>query len=316
MRYVDRLKLRKPAGWTQRAQTATQAVTNGEDPNDHGSVWRELKDGLAELLHDKCWYCESPVDRADNAVNHFRPKNRVSDAAHPHARYHRQAFDESNFRYACTYCNSRRKDVDGGTVGGKSDRFPLINEPQRVYSAGPVAQEQPLLLDPCEMSDWRLLGCYQENGHPCATGSDPVAKQRAEASIEIYHLHYEPTCKRRHTAAVELRDRYKASLSQACSLFRMSRSLYAYKSRARDATPLVMRIKEIAATRVHYGYRRVHDAQAGRLARQSQTRLSPIPGRRAVTAPETSQEKQVSQIAPAKAAGYSHEPDLEHGFCG
>src|SRR3569832_2153829 len=38
----------------------------------------------------------------------------------------------------------------------------------------------------------------------------------------------------------------------------MSRSLYAYKSRARDATPLVMRIKEIAATRVHYGYRRVH----------------------------------------------------------
>src|SRR3569832_2892309 len=38
----------------------------------------------------------------------------------------------------------------------------------------------------------------------------------------------------------------------------MSRSLYVYKSRARDATPLVMRIKEIAATRVHYGYRRVH----------------------------------------------------------
>jgi len=38
----------------------------------------------------------------------------------------------------------------------------------------------------------------------------------------------------------------------------MSRSLYAYQSKARDATPLVMRIKEITATRVHYGYRRVH----------------------------------------------------------
>jgi putative transposase len=37
----------------------------------------------------------------------------------------------------------------------------------------------------------------------------------------------------------------------------MSRSLYAYQSTARDATPLIMRIKEIAATRVHYGYRRV-----------------------------------------------------------
>jgi putative transposase len=38
----------------------------------------------------------------------------------------------------------------------------------------------------------------------------------------------------------------------------MSRSLYAYKSVARDASALIMRIKEIAATRVHYGYRRVH----------------------------------------------------------
>lgn len=55
----------------------------------------------------------------------------------------------------------------------------------------------------------------------------------------------------------ELRDRYRASLTQTCALFKMSRSLYAHKSTARDATPLIMRIKEIAATRVHYGYRRV-----------------------------------------------------------
>jgi putative transposase len=56
----------------------------------------------------------------------------------------------------------------------------------------------------------------------------------------------------------ELRDRYRASLTQTCALFRMSRSLYAYKSVARDASALVMRIREIAAARVHYGYRRVH----------------------------------------------------------
>jgi putative transposase len=55
-----------------------------------------------------------------------------------------------------------------------------------------------------------------------------------------------------------LRDRYRASLTQTCALFKMSRSLYAYQSKARDAAPLVMRIKEIAAARVHYGYRRVH----------------------------------------------------------
>ena len=39
---------------------------------------------------------------------------------------------------------------------------------------------------------------------------------------------------------------------------KISSSVYGYQSRARDATPLIMRIKEITATRVHYGYRRVH----------------------------------------------------------
>lgn len=204
MRYVDRLKLMKPAGWNQRAQAAAQAVANGADPNDHSNIWRELKDGLAELLHDKCWYCETPINRSDNAVDHFRPKNRVSDAANVHDGYRWLAFDDSNFRYACTFCNSRRIDQERGTAGGKADRFPLVNEAQRVYAVGSVAAERPMLLDPCEVSDWRLLGCHQEDGQPCATSNDAVAKQRAELSIEIYHLHYEPTCKQRHTAAVRL----------------------------------------------------------------------------------------------------------------
>ena len=39
---------------------------------------------------------------------------------------------------------------------------------------------------------------------------------------------------------------------------RISRSVYGYRSLARDASVLTMRIREIAATRVHYGYRRVH----------------------------------------------------------
>jgi len=56
----------------------------------------------------------------------------------------------------------------------------------------------------------------------------------------------------------ELRDRYRASLTQTCALLKMSRSLYAYQSVARDTSALVMRIKEIATARVHYGYRRVH----------------------------------------------------------
>lgn len=55
-----------------------------------------------------------------------------------------------------------------------------------------------------------------------------------------------------------LRDRYRTSLTKTCAFFGMSRSLYRYQSVVRDSSALLMRIKEITATRVRYGYRRVH----------------------------------------------------------
>lgn len=52
--------------------------------------------------------------------------------------------------------------------------------------------------------------------------------------------------------------RFGASMRQACALLRLSRTVFLYRSQARDSTALVMRIKEISHTRVHYGYRRIH----------------------------------------------------------
>lgn len=205
MRYVDLEAIALPDGWLEKAAAATKAVEGGADPADYSEVWRELKDALSALLPEKkCWYCESPVDRADNAVDHFRPKGRVSDALQPHAGYRWLAFDRRNYRYACTFCNSRRKDVVHGTAGGKADRFPLLDESKRLYGPGPLDQETPKLLDPCELGDWALLGCKQENGKPCPATDDAIDKERAIESIEVYHLDYEPTCKRRHAAAVQL----------------------------------------------------------------------------------------------------------------
>lgn len=205
MRYIDQDELAVPQGWLAKAQAAATEVANGADPNDFDDVWRALKDALAELFPEKkCWYCESTVDRADNAVDHFRPKGRVSDAVNPHTGYRWLAFDRRNFRYACTFCNSRRKDLVNGTAGGKADRFPLLNEGSRLYAPGPLNQEQPVLLDPCELHDWELIGCQQENGKPCPTSQDHAERYRAEESIAIYHLDYEPTCKQRHSAAIRL----------------------------------------------------------------------------------------------------------------
>lgn len=203
MRYIDNSVVRPPDGWKARADAASAAVARGDQIDNYRAVWRELKDMLADLLHDKCWYCETPVERSDNAVDHFRPKNRVKDAEREHTGYRWLAFDLTNYRYACTFCNSRRKDVDGGTAGGKSDRFPLVDEGARLYGPGPLAQECPALLDPCDVADHLLLGCRQEDGRPCSTSSDILNKMRAELSIEIYHLHHEPTCKRRHGEVVK-----------------------------------------------------------------------------------------------------------------
>ena len=47
-------------------------------------------------------------------------------------------------------------------------------------------------------------------------------------------------------------------MRKACAAIRLSRVVYLYQSVARDNTALVMRMKEITRTRVHYGYRRVH----------------------------------------------------------
>jgi len=56
----------------------------------------------------------------------------------------------------------------------------------------------------------------------------------------------------------DLMRRYGASQRQACGVLKISRTSYGYRSIARDARPLIARIKEITAVRVHYGYRRVH----------------------------------------------------------
>jgi len=52
--------------------------------------------------------------------------------------------------------------------------------------------------------------------------------------------------------------RFGSSQRQALRVVRMSASTYLYRSVARDASGLKLRIREITETRVHYGYRRVH----------------------------------------------------------
>jgi putative transposase len=55
-----------------------------------------------------------------------------------------------------------------------------------------------------------------------------------------------------------LRIGFKVSERRACQVIGIRRSSYRYQSTAQDQNPLKMRIRDIAAARVRYGYRRVH----------------------------------------------------------
>lgn len=51
---------------------------------------------------------------------------------------------------------------------------------------------------------------------------------------------------------------YGVSERRACDVFPTNRATVRYKSRRPDQASLEMRIKDLAATRVRYGYRRIH----------------------------------------------------------
>jgi len=56
----------------------------------------------------------------------------------------------------------------------------------------------------------------------------------------------------------DLVEAYQVSERRACGTLAFHRSTVRYRSKARDQTPIRMRLRELAASRVRYGYRRLH----------------------------------------------------------
>lgn len=206
MRSINATALHCPNGWVDRAAIARGAAGNDlSEINKRSVIWRDLKDSLADLSHDKCWYCEVKQERSDNAVDHFRPKSL----------YPWLAFEKSNLRYSCTYCNSRRTNPETGETEGKGDSFPLFEEAQRAAALGQESLESPILLDPCQTQDPGFLDFY-EDGRPCARHPDhDTRKQRAEASIKAYHLDHPDLVEKRRVLVAEI----TAKIKEADALF-------------------------------------------------------------------------------------------------
>jgi hypothetical protein len=66
-----------PDDWFATATQALADVTVITDPqkraqaiNDRDDVWKALRERLARLRKDKCWYCESNDSRSGRPIDH------------------------------------------------------------------------------------------------------------------------------------------------------------------------------------------------------------------------------------------------------
>lgn len=197
MIFVDLDDLALPDGWITKAKAARAEVAAIADVSlrrdkirSLGAIWRELIVHLRTLSNSKCWYCECDDVRSDLSVDHFRPKGAVTECV-DHSGYWWLAFDQTNFRLCCTWCNSRRIDRESDTVGGKQTCFPLVMETSRAYTPDDdLLAELPMLLDPTVPSDPPLIW-FDEFGRASPrfdASQNAIAFARAEASIDLFHL--------------------------------------------------------------------------------------------------------------------------------
>jgi hypothetical protein len=213
----DLLAIALPEDWRPGADLAAAEVANyanaprGERTaviNSFGDkTWRALKPLLAVLNSHKCWYCDCHQNRSDNNVDHFRPKGEVFECPE-HPGYWWLAFELSNFRFTCTFCNSRRNDDVGGTTGGKQNNFPVFGY-RAMTPNDNWTHEEYVLLDPAAAFDVGLL-TWRIDGMPDARYSEEQNNRwwmRAHVSIRAYHL--------RHHLLVKFRKRVYTTIRLA-----------------------------------------------------------------------------------------------------
>ena len=114
----------------------------------------------------------------------------------------------------------------------------------------------------------------------------------------------------------KLRSDWKVSIRRVCSALRVDRSLYVYKSKRGSQADIKQRIKEIAQTRVRYGYRAFTcRCDGGGQGGERQADLSALQGSRPVIAAQDPEEAGQSQTAGRSGACRAAQRNLGDGFC-
>ncbi|PKG37108.1 hypothetical protein [Psychromonas sp. Urea-02u-13] len=158
------------------------------------AIWRPIKAYLEQASKRKCWYTESKNAGCLNDVEHFRPKGKIhKPKKEPLIHwYWFLAFNPMNYRLSCQFANRLNHNELYGKSGGKGNHFPLLNGTTHSTDLTGLAQEEPILLDPCVKSDTELLE-FLPDGRPVLSpkfNHDPDAKNRVEQSKLLLNLDF------------------------------------------------------------------------------------------------------------------------------
>lgn len=196
-----RVNVKNPT-WLSRAAERTERSRTLGRYHGTSSIWSEIKGVYMEVQGDsKCAFCERKLEsssygRAEQAVEHFRPKGRVrawkpstalvqagvsvSLPPRKSGGYYLLAYDIFNYSASCHPCNS----------GLKRDFFPVAgNHELDGEHPESLASEQALLLYPIgdfETPPEDLIHFYGVS--PQATAKSGHARNRALVTIEFFQL--------------------------------------------------------------------------------------------------------------------------------
>lgn len=164
MRFIDRTSEPKPSILSSpEVLKAKEAIGDhyrlasdvrvGRRVPVNSNFWldKAVRSSLQNLFHNKCAFCEAPLQASSAEVDHFRP---LANAQNPTRKqqspdhYGWFAYEWRNLLYVCVSCNR-----------AKANLFPVNGPRAPVLCSWDEAQkiERCELLDPCSVQSWRHL---------------------------------------------------------------------------------------------------------------------------------------------------------------
>ena len=146
--------------------------------------WTDFKDILISNFGSLCWYTDCDLIGSFGDIDHFKPKLQSMDLDNSYLReegYWELTYDYKNFRLSSEKANRPNN------MNGKRNYFPVkcIEKSDNQKSLSYL--EEPLLLDPCNLNDTRLIG-YREGGIICPESDDEWIKKRVDTSVKLYNM--------------------------------------------------------------------------------------------------------------------------------